>query len=453
MTSHILENYFHPFIKEHQPPALVAGLISNGKLSEIYSFADDNNILAAENWVFRIASMTKCFVAAATLLLRDKNKLSLSDKVINYLPQLKNDQHLANVSIQQLLTMQSGLPTDDPWADRYLGCSEEMFDQILKKQFIYAAEAGDEYHYSNFGYMILGRILTQAAGKSILTFIEEQLLIPLGMSSTGWQTKSQYKKMGYCYRNGSLVAETDFQVKSVSSTFAGLWSNITDLAIWVSFILDPDHQMSPALEKILSSSSRRELQSSIVPAPSNDPRVLTEEKAFYGFGLKQFVQGKFCSFGHSGGLPGYGSHFRWSREKNFGIIACANLTYCPVWNPCRELMYNWQESKNTNERKLNPLVSQRSKQLFELISRWNEETITTLFSHNFFDDFPKIDLQNRFQEISNQYQNLNTSHLFVTERGLGAKLIVEETPLLIFTLAPTEEGKIQEIKFLNQVQI
>ncbi|MBP9839154.1 MAG: beta-lactamase family protein, partial [Proteobacteria bacterium] len=252
MYKTLIEKHFQPFIETIKPPALVAGLMKEGKLVETFSHSTSQCALPPEQWLFRIASMTKCFTAAAALLLRDQGKLQLSDRVIDYLPQLKNHASFSEITIYQLLTMQCGLPTDDPWADRYLGCTVSEFDQILSGNFSFVATAGTEYHYSNLGYMILGRVLSKAADVSILKFISDHILNPLEMKDTVWNTESLGRQLGFCYDQDKLKAETGFVVKDDSAVFAGLWSSVADLSKWIAFLLDADHHMTSEFESILS---------------------------------------------------------------------------------------------------------------------------------------------------------------------------------------------------------
>ena len=80
--------------------------------------------------IFRIASMTKNFTAAAVLLLRDEGALALDDPAGKYVPQVAS-MRLASpdspaITIRNLLTMTAGFPTDDPWGDRQQGLGQAV---------------------------------------------------------------------------------------------------------------------------------------------------------------------------------------------------------------------------------------------------------------------------------------------------------------------------------------
>src|SRR5262249_36155385 len=141
--------------------------------------------------VFRIASMTKSFTAAAVLLLRDEGALALDDPAGRYVPQVAS-LRLASpdspaITIRNLLTMTSGFPTDDPWGDRQQGLALDSFDQLLAGGLSVNWAPGTRFEYSNLGYAVLGRVITAVTGTPYSDFVASRLLTPLGMTTTGYE--------------------------------------------------------------------------------------------------------------------------------------------------------------------------------------------------------------------------------------------------------------------------
>ena len=115
------EHFAHVAARDHVPGiafALVAG-------SEVVH-ADGVGVLRAgrperpgPDTVSRICSMTKSFVAAAVLALRDEGRLALDDPVARHVPELASlrppTADSVQLTIRSLLTMSSGLPDDDAW--------------------------------------------------------------------------------------------------------------------------------------------------------------------------------------------------------------------------------------------------------------------------------------------------------------------------------------------------
>lgn len=423
----LLKSYFEPFFSQHPGVAIAAGIVQDGSLTSVIS---QNVKSESHSTVMRIASMTKCFAAAAILILRDEGKLRLSDPVTNFLPDLLDSARFRRTTIYHLLTMQSGLPIDDPWADRQLERSDTELDPVLKGPFMFAAEPGEEFHYSNLGYMLLGRIVTLAAGEHSLSFISRRLLAPLGMTRSAWNLPGEGNR-----------------VMSDTAVFGGLCSTLEDLARWMDFIVSATRSAEPdKWENVLKSSSRRELQRCAMLVPPRDSTVLAAEPVVYALGLRRFPSGKLWLTGHSGGLPGLGSHFRWSNELNFGVIAWGAETYCPVWNPCRELLAEIVQTQEPAPPEIRDLVRTRAGELIQLVCNWNDSAADLLFASNYFEDVPREEVRRKVSSLELSHRETQLS--CVPERGLGGKLLIDSTPVLLFTLSPAENGRIQEVKFL-----
>ena len=94
----------------------------------------ETNATPAADSVFRIASMTKSFVAAAVMLLRDDGVLRLDDPVQYWVPELAGMTLPTTDSrpptVRQLLSMSGGFPEDDPWADRLESMSDEEYTKL-----------------------------------------------------------------------------------------------------------------------------------------------------------------------------------------------------------------------------------------------------------------------------------------------------------------------------------
>jgi CubicO group peptidase (beta-lactamase class C family) len=132
--------------------------------------------------------MTKSFTAMAILKLRDDGRLSLDDPAEMYVPELKTCHipppiHAASPSAI-CSRMHPGFPEDNAWADRHLHESHEWLAERMRAGIPFANAPGVAYEYSNFGFGILGRIVTAASGTPYNDYVEAHILKPLGMTST-----------------------------------------------------------------------------------------------------------------------------------------------------------------------------------------------------------------------------------------------------------------------------
>ena len=149
-------------------PGLVYGIVGGGSL--VHSRGIGERWLGGPppdaGTVFRIASMTKSFTAAAVLALRDDGALALDDLAEEYVPELRGQHPVTadspRISVRNLLTMTAGLPTDDPWGDREQGTPDGEFADFLAGGITFAWAPGTRFEYANLGYAILGRVIAAA---------------------------------------------------------------------------------------------------------------------------------------------------------------------------------------------------------------------------------------------------------------------------------------------------
>jgi len=151
-------------------PGLAYGIVAGGCLVHARGVGErwlGGPVPDAET-VFRIASMTKSFTAAAVLALRDDGSLGLDDPVAEYVPDLRDlspaTADSPRLSIRHLMTMTAGFPTDDPWGDRQQGTPLDEFAEFLAGGVRFAWAPGTRFEYANLGYAILGRVIAAVSG-------------------------------------------------------------------------------------------------------------------------------------------------------------------------------------------------------------------------------------------------------------------------------------------------
>ncbi len=242
-------------------PAIAYGVVSGGRL--VHSAGFGARVLGAgppdADTVFRIASMTKSFTASAVLLLRDAGSLALDDPAATYVPELAGwtygSADAAPLTIRQLLTMTAGFPTDDPWGDRQQGLPIQAFDELLARGVSFNWAPGTRFEYSNLGYAILGRVVTEASGVLYDEFIRTRLLAPLHLDRTGFEpAEFQADNLALGYRRGLHGwEEVPFDPYGAFAPMGGVLSSVSDLARWVAgfaaaFPPDGGREGNPAVD-------------------------------------------------------------------------------------------------------------------------------------------------------------------------------------------------------------
>lgn len=327
--------------REGEVPGLAWGIVVDGALA--HSGAAGVRDLATgapvePDTVFRIASMTKSFTAAAVLKLRDQGRLRLDDPASRFLPELRGTgptRDSPEVAVRDLLTHSAGFPEDNPWGDRQMAVSGAALSGWLRAGLPRANAPGMAFEYSNYGYALLGRIVARASHRRYRDFVDAELLRPLGMRSTRWEAgavPAGKLARGYHREEGRWREEPPLG-DGAFAPMGGLFSSVPDLARWVAFQLEAWPPRDAPEPGPLRRASAREMQQMArfdgldVDRDAPD-RPLTAFAAGYGYGLGVVRRcGLGTVVGHAGGFPGWGSRMRWLPESGVGMVVLANATY------------------------------------------------------------------------------------------------------------------------------
>ena len=379
---------------EHHCPTISWGLLRDGVLSDHGSVGELHDGTAPdEHTVYRIASMTKSFTAAAVLALRDEGVLQLDRPVVEYAPELAAIEVPPGspaITLRQLLSMTSGLPTDDPWADRHLDFTIDEIDRVYAAGTLFAFRPNDAYEYSNLGFGMIGRCVRRATGRPVQEHITERFLQPLGMHRTTW-TEPDHDRWARPFRwqDRQHVADEPHPIGDGEiAPMGGLWTTVHDLALWVSW-LDSANRVPHQPDAIgLSAASRREMQRMHTYVGVTE---LAGDRypGGYGFGLRMVdhpVLGMVVA--HSGGVPGYGSNMRWVSGTGVAAIALANTTYAPMGALTMQQLHAVHEHEGIVRptRAVSRELADAAERLVALLNAWDDAVATALFADNVFPD-------------------------------------------------------------------
>ena len=167
-------------------PGCAVAASLNGKLvvSRAYGSADlERDVPIRPDTVFDAGSLTKQFVAATVLTLADEGRLALSDDVRKYIPELPD--YGRKITIDHLLTHTSGL-RDWTGMEPLTNGNADAFHLILRQRALNFTP-GDEFAYSNSGFVLLKEIVTRVSGMPFADFARKRLFEPLGLKVTSYQ--------------------------------------------------------------------------------------------------------------------------------------------------------------------------------------------------------------------------------------------------------------------------
>ena len=296
-------------------PAVSAGLVRDGTLvwsSHVGSARLDPARAPTDDTQYMIGSITKTFTAVLIMVLRDAGRLSLDDRLEKYLPGTRH----AALTIRQMLAHASGLqrePVGRIWENLDAPDQERLLRELEDAEQVLPAHLA--FHYSNLAFALLGQVVEQLEARPWGDVVSQRILAPLEMRNTGLAPDQAGRALGYQVHPHSGVAtlEPAFDQRAMAP-LGGLWSTVTDLGRYASFVADP-------IAEILSSDSLDEMCR---------PLIMTDVEGWgraYGLGFDLQRDGERVLAGHGGAMPGFVAGLRVRRSPDrVGAVVFANTT-------------------------------------------------------------------------------------------------------------------------------
>ncbi len=337
-----LDGPFRQFMAERHVPGLVWGIVQDGRLVHLSTMGvqdlEQRRPVTGDS-TFRIASMSKVFTALAILKLRDEGRLELDALAETYVPELRNWRYPTTdsprIRVHDLLSHTGGLVTDNPWGDLQQDLPEAEFTQVLADGVPMSRAPGTAFEYSNFGYALLGRIVTNVSGRPYADYIEQEIMRPLGMASTRFEVADsprERRALGYRWENDAHSPERDM-AHGAFGAMGGVETSANDYARWLAFLASAWPARDGPEDGPVRRSTVRELAQGLNFARTSERAGLDGASSCrfavaYGMGLSAAQD---CDLGlvlsHSGGYPGYGSYMMVLPDSGTALFAFANRTY------------------------------------------------------------------------------------------------------------------------------
>ena len=450
-------------IKEHLP-GLAGGIVLGGKLIHSFYFGFTNlekKVRVDSLSDFRIASMTKSFTAMAILKLRDDGKLDLDDAASKYIPEMDSIRYLSSdarpITVRDLLTHRAGFPEDNPYGDRQLSDSDDDLTNMIKESPAFSNVPGISYEYSNLGFALLGKIINNISGTSYQQYITENIFIPLGMTHSYWEyTKVPPDQLAHGYRWINENWRDEALLKDGSwGSMGGLMTTIDDFSKYVAYHLSAWPPRSDAENGPLRRSSLREMHQPWNFGSLNAGNILPGGRACailnsYGYGLGILKDCDNRTFiGHGGGLPGFGSYWRFMPEYGIGVAIFSNRTYAPISILTLGMLDTLLMVTKIKPYELpaSAILEQRKNELMKFLPEWKDAIASKIFAENFAADYPVNALEKESAEVFNKAGKIisvSPVHPLNQLRGNFDIQCEHGIVNISFTLTPEHNPTIQE---------
>jgi N-acyl-D-amino-acid deacylase len=209
------------FMSKYDAHGGAVAVVKDGRLvfARGYGYADTESGAAVQpNSLFRIASLSKQITAVTILKLVEDGRLSLDDKAFSILD-LKppsgmqvQDQRIFSITIRELLEHSGSWDRDktfDPMFEPFriaqaLGVQspptkEQIIQYMLTQPLQFSP--GTQYVYSNFGYLVLGRLIEKVTGQPYEDYVRANVLAPMGITDM---------RIGHTLLSGALQNEVHY---------------------------------------------------------------------------------------------------------------------------------------------------------------------------------------------------------------------------------------------------
>ena len=302
-------------------PGCALGVVQNGKFiyERGYGMANlDYDIPNSPRLIYYVGSDSKQFTAASIALLVLDGKISLSDDVRKYVPEMPNYSatYGVPVTIDNLVHHTSGIRDIYTLMDLAgLRMEDVMPDSValalIARQKELNFKPGTEYLYSNSGYWLLGQIVQRVSGKSLRLFADERMFAPLGMTHTHF-----HDDPGHVMKNRAMSYMPDsahgFRISYLQNFdkigAGGLYTTIEDLLKWDDNFYS--HKVGgDALQNLIHTRGILNGRDTITYAFGN------EVSSYRGLATDE----------HGGSLMGYRAHILRFPSQHFSVIETCNL--------------------------------------------------------------------------------------------------------------------------------
>ncbi len=277
---------------------------------------------ATAGTVFQVGSITKTFTAALVMQLVQERKLSLDDRVSQFVTGLPWGQ---KITLAELLDMTSGIvdylsfsrqslfgPHCPSPSGSVAGCpaltSGQVVSWLARHKLMFTP--GTQYLYSNSNYYLLGLALQRVTGESYNSYLEKRIIAPLALSHTGPcpdEMSPPSDAIGYLVVSHAVAVTGSSAFGSEYFAAGELCSTVGDLVKWANDLADG---------RVVSASTYKEMTTPpSLPGAPPDP---------YGFGLEVGLVADQLFVGHGGSTLGFVSDLYHVAKLDLNIAICTD---------------------------------------------------------------------------------------------------------------------------------
>ena len=307
-----IENQINDLVANGSVEGLVAGVVEDDQISWIYAAGQSGpDKPFSESTLTRIASIVKPMTAVAIMQLVEKGKLDLDAPITDYLPEYPQWEQLTT---RYLLSHTSGIDAykNDKEAEnmkRYNSLAEAI--EIFKDRPL-RHTPGEDFTYTTYGYVVLGRIIEAVSGVSYREYIRTHIFVPSEMNNTYIYDSQPEEITSGCYVTNGKGKIREDKVTDLSDRIpgGGMLSTAEDVLNFANAFID---------DKLITEESRQLLLTDTGAKTWGNP-----------YGMGWYLYGKNPrlgnTVGHTGSQAGCSAQLFIFPERDAAVVVLANTS-------------------------------------------------------------------------------------------------------------------------------
>jgi serine beta-lactamase-like protein LACTB, mitochondrial len=313
-----IEKASSSFLAANSVPGISVAVVQDGELawSAGFGMADlENFVPVTPVTLFRLGSISKPITATAILQLSERGKLDIDAEVQKYCPAFPKKEW--PITTRELLGHLGGIrhynpdgkgDIPDDSAKHFASMEESL--QIFANDAL-VAKPGTKFHYSTYGYTVLGCVLEGAASQKYVDYVKENIFVPAGMDETqadNFFSVIQHRTRWYHKDKSGVVQNAGVLDSSYKIPGGGLISSADDMARFEIAIM-ANKLLKPATRDLMWTPQKA------ADGSQNGYALGWGTQKKYGLALVE----------HTGGQQGTSTSIILAPERRAGIVVLANM--------------------------------------------------------------------------------------------------------------------------------
>jgi CubicO group peptidase (beta-lactamase class C family) len=304
-------------MRDRNVPSMAVAVAQGDRIlwEQGFGWADrEKRILADENTMYSLASISKPLTATALMTLVSAGKIDLDKPIDGYLGAVKLHARIGNAqdaTVRRVANHTSGLPEYFQFFYENEAWRTPSMDETILRYGNLVTAPGERFQYSNLGYGLLDDVITRVSGKSYADYMRQEVFLKLGMT----RSTIGIDPALHAYEATRYDGEDITPIVPYTTDHPGaseIYSSAHDMALFGMFSLKAHLPNQTAI-----------LSDALIDAMQK-PTSVSQPGVGYGVGWEIDTREGPTIVSHSGGMPGVATWLRLFPDQKLVIVVLCN---------------------------------------------------------------------------------------------------------------------------------